>query len=296
MKKHLLFLITLVLVLSACTNPTPTPEVGQPNITVSILPQVYFVEKIAGDLVNVQAMAGTGDDPHTYEPTADQMRLLTESDLYLTIGVEFEDAWLPRFISANPEMQVVDSAAGVKRISATSNHEEPHGEEGSEAGELDPHIWLSPRLVKQISQNTADALIELNPANTETYQSNLTQWLNEIDQVDADIRTLLQDHSHNHFMVIHPAWGYFAKEYGLEMLAVEAEGQEPGPEELAQLLDLAQAYQINYLFVQKGINLKLAESIASQIGVQNVVELDPMAKDWVSNMRFIASRIAEAVK
>ncbi|MFZ3070823.1 MAG: zinc ABC transporter substrate-binding protein [Anaerolineaceae bacterium] len=296
MKKTILVVISLALVLAACASPSPTSQPGRLTVTVSILPQTYFVQKIAGDLVDVQALVGTGDDPHTYEPTSDQMRALTHSDLYFTIGVEFESAWMPRFSSANSDMQVVDSAAGVERIPIATDQNGELTEGGANAGELDPHIWFSPRIVKQISQNMADALIALDPANSAAYQLNLEEWLKEVDQVDADVRALLQNRTRDHFMVIHPAWGYFAEEYGLKMLAVETAGQEPGPEELAKLLDLAETYKVSCLFVQKGVNQKLARSIADQIGVAAVVELDPMAQDWPANMRFIAAKMAEALK
>lgn len=289
MKRGLVILILISLVTSACSSAPASTQPGKPVVIVSVLPQAFFVQKIAGDLVTVQAMVGTGDDPHTYEPTTDQMRNLADAQLYFSIGVEFEGAWLPRFSAANPNLKIVDSAAGVERIPVAPTSS------GQATGELDPHVWLSPSRVKQISSNIASALEEFDPSNAQVYQANLEAWLQEIDQVDADVRITLAGITREYFLVIHPAWGYFAEEYGLKMLAVEQEGQEPGPDDLAKIIEQARIYQINYVFSQKGANQKLAQSIADQLNGAQIIELDPMAQDWSENMRYVAAQLALAL-
>ena len=290
MKRYISFLILIILTLSACSSVPATPQANTPVVMVSVQPQAYFVQKIAGDLIEVQAMVGTGDDPHTYEPTTDQMRKMADAQLYFSIGVEFEAAWLPRFTAANPDLKIVDSTEGVTRISVSSI---PNGEE---KGEPDPHIWVSPSRVKQISANMAAALAELDPDNAPVYEQNLAAWLQEIDQVDADIRSALLGISRNVFLSVHPSWGYFAEAYGLQMLAVEQEGQEPGPDDLAKIIEQARAHQVTYVFTQKGVNQKLAQSIADQLGGAQIIELDPLAQDWSENMLYVAEQLAAALQ
>jgi len=290
MKKLTLALLLVILLLSACANVPATPQANKPVVMVSVQPQAYFVQKIAGDLVEVQAMVGTGNDPHTYEPTTEQMRSLTNAQLYFSIGVEFEAAWLPRFTAANPNLKIVDSAEGVVRLPAAPSTT------GEETGEPDPHIWLSPSRVKQISANMAAALAELDPSNATIYEQNLAQWLQEIDQVDEEISLALWGISRNVFLSVHPSWGYFADEYGLQMLAVEQEGQEPGPEDLAKIIEQARTHQVTYVFTQKGVIQKLAQSIADQLGGAQIVELDPLAHNWSENMRYVAAQLAAALK
>jgi len=290
MKRLGIVLLCAALLLSACA-PAAVEQADQLAVTVSVLPQAFFVRKIAGDLVSVQAIVGTGDDPHTYEPTAEQMRVLTKSRLYFSIGVEFEDAWLPRFGAANPTMTIVDSAAGVQRTPVSIIFGGT-----PEEGELDPHIWFSPERVKLVSRNIAQALESADPANKNVYRANLEAWLNEVDAVDVDVRAALAGISRRTFLVIHPAWSYFAQEYELEMLSVETHGQEPGPEELGAVLQLARENAVDTVFVQKGISQKLAQSIADQLGGARVVELDPMAENWSEAMLFLAAQLAEALK
>jgi len=298
LKKILIFSAILALVLTGCAGPKAQDFPDKLTISVSILPQQWFVDQIGGDRVRTQAMVGSGDDPHTYEPSPQQMTNLADSELYFTIGVEFEAVWLSRFESANPNMKIVDSAAGIERIPAlnANNNAEGSVEESANTGtETDPHIWFSPSRMKQMSQTMAEAMQGADPQNADFYQANLEALLIKIDAVDAEVRTQLQGAKRDHFMVVHPAWGYVAEEYGLHMLAVEIGGNEPAPETLSEIIALAKEYEINTLVVEKGSNIKLAQSITEQAGIPNIVEWDPMAYDWPATMLMIAETLHQAL-
>jgi len=291
MRKILLFSLILMLALTACATPAAKDEPEKLTISVSILPQQWFVDQIGGDLVRTQAMVGSGDDPHTYEPSPQQMTNLADSDLYFTIGVEFESIWLPRFEYANPDMKVVDAATGIKRIPAADEHEPADGV----GSEFDPHIWFSPLRMKQMVQTMAEAMQAADPLNADHYQSNLEALLKKIDAVDAQVKQQIEGSKRDHFMVVHPAWGYVAEDYGLTMLAVEIGGNEPAPETLSQIIELAEQYGINTLVIEKGSNARLATSITEQAGIQYVVEWDPMAYDWPTSMEMIAETLHRAL-
>ena len=291
MRKALLFSLVLILALAACASPVARDEPDKLDISVSILPQQWFVDQIGGDRVRTQALVGSGDDPHTYEPSPKQMTNLADSELYFTIGVEFETIWLPRFESSNPKMQVVDSAAGIERIPAIGEHENA----GSTGSETDPHIWFSPSRMKQMAQTMAQAMQAADPQNADFYQENLDALLVKIDAVDAEVRAQLEGSKREHFMVVHPAWGYVAQDYGLQLLAVEIGGSEPAPETLSQIIELAKEYGVNTLVIEKGSNARLADSIKEQAGIQYVVEWDPMAYDWPASMQLIAETLHRAL-
>ena len=291
MKKGLLISLILMLALTACARPPAQDEPDKLTISVSVLPQQWFVDQIGGDRVRTQAMVGSGDDPHTYEPSPQQMTNLANSQLYFTIGVEFEAVWLPRFESANPKMKVVDSAVGIERIPAVGEHENADGT----ASETDPHIWFSPARMKQMAQTMTDAMKQADPQNEEFFQANLEVLLKEIDAVDAEVRNQLEGSARKYFMVVHPAWGYMAKDYGLHMLAVEIGGNEPAPETLSNIIALAREHEINTLVIEKGSNARLATSITEQAGIRTIVEWDPMAYDWPASMRMIAETLYQAL-
>lgn len=285
MSKQSIILIILFLFLSAC-SPIPIDKNNSNiiQVSVSIPPQAYFVERIAGDLASTNILVGSGDDPHSYEPTPRQMRSISNSQVYFAVGVEFEDAWLPRFVSANPGLLIVDTSAGIQRISSTDEHEE---------GE-DPHIWLSPKLVRFQAQSIADTLMTLDPKNQLTYQAGLDLFLMDIDRLDISISEQFSSLSFRKFLTIHPSLGYFAMDYGLEMIPVEVEGQEPGAEELSNIIDLAKENKISVIFTQQAFSSKNAQVLAEEIGAM-VVVLDPLAYDWISNLQTITLEVASSL-
>ncbi len=266
--------IVLLLVLGGC-HPTAAPSSDKLTVTVSIIPQQYFVERIGGTRVTVNVMVMPGASPATYEPRAEQLAALSNSAAYFSIGVPFEDAWLEKIAAANPKMLLVDTTQGIRRM------------------DHDPHIWLSPRLVKIQARTIAQALSQLDPAHQAEYQVNLDAFLSEIDTLDAELRQTLSDVPQRKFMVFHPSWGYFARDYGLEQIPVEVGGQEPSAAELAALIQQAQANDIHVIFAQPEFSTRAAQTIANEIGGQ-VVLISPLALDWPANLRRVAQAIASA--
>lgn len=296
----------LVGTLGCRTAPAPA-ETGQIIVTVSIVPQQYFVERIGGEHVQVNILVPPGADAHTYEPKPAQLRALTRSQVYFTLGVEFEKAWMGRILGANPSLRVVDTAQGIERLPMVAHHEETprrtlrdrllsllgRGGEASSSGEaeMDPHIWLSPRLVRSQAQIIYETLAELDPAHREEYRAHFEQFLADIDALDREIAQSLSALESRTFMVFHPAWGYFAQDYGLTMLAVEVEGQEPSPQELAHIIALAKQEKIRVIFAQPEFSTRAAETIAREIGGQ-VLLISPLAYDWLGNLRAVAQAFA----
>jgi zinc transport system substrate-binding protein len=273
----------------ACRANEPGPAGdGGLGVVVSIAPQGYFVERIGGDRVSVSVMVEPGADPHTYEPKPEQMRALSRSAVYFSLGVEFEAAWLQKFAAANPALQIVDTIANIERMPMEV------AEEGHTAGELDPHVWLSPELVRVQSQAIYGALAELDPAHEAEYKANLDAFVADIDALEADIKQTLSGLKSAKFMVFHPAWGYFARDFGLEQIPIEVGGQEPSAQELAHLVQEARDEDIRVVFAEPEFSTQDAETIASEIGGE-VLLIDPLAPDWLENMRAVARTFAEVL-
>jgi zinc transport system substrate-binding protein len=272
---------------------------------VSIAPQQYFVQKIGGDQVEVSVLVARGADPHTYEPKPRQMATLAKTDVYFAIGGEFEKAWMPKIAAANPRMQIVPTDAGIVKIAMTGHH--PEDEEGRKAargkdmqhkratGEPDPHIWLSPPLVKIQAANIRDALVAVDPANRAHYEENFARFLQEIDVLDAELKSLFADSQGTRFMVFHPSWGYFAQAYGLEQVPIEIEGKDPKPAQLQELIHYAKEHGIKVIFTQPEFSAKSAEMVARDIGAQ-VVVADPLAENWAENLRTVGRKFKAALR
>ncbi|MEY2985367.1 MAG: Zinc transporter, periplasmic-binding protein ZnuA, partial [Cyanobacteriota bacterium] len=269
-------------------------------VTVTIPPQRYFVEKIGGDRLQVNVFVPGTSDPHTYEPKPQQLQALSATEAYVLVGLGFEAAWLDRLKSANQAMVFIDSSRGIEPLGMASHdhgghhhdvakpkeddhhhdHDDQTSTESTAVGEqprtADPHVWLSPTLVKQQATAIATGLSQLDPANADYYQGNLEQFLGEIEQLDQQIRQNLATVTPRQFIVFHPSWGYFAQDYGLEQIPIEVEGQEPSARELGQVIDLAEQHNLNVIFSEPQFSPQAAQAIAAAI--QGKVEtIDPLA-------------------
>jgi len=263
---------------------------------VSIVPQKYFVEKIAGDLAQVTVMVPPGASPATYEPRPSQMRALSRADLYFAIGVPFEKAWLPRFAAQNPKMKIVDITEGIRKVPMAA-HDHDHGHEGDRHPHetLDPHVWLSPPLVKILARNIAEALEKADPVHADTYRKNFAAFDRDLDALFATLKKRLAPCRGHAMMVFHPSWGYFARAFGLKQIPIEIEGKEPRSRELMHLIEEAKEHHVRAIFIQPQFSRRAAEVIARSIGAR-VIVADPMAYDWKRNLLSIADKVCEAAR
>jgi len=261
------------------------------DVVVSILPQKTFVEAIGGDKVNVTLMVQPGNSPHTYEPKPSQMIQVTKADLYFAIDVEFENVWLPKFKNLNKPMQIIDLTQNIQKISIKNDthakHHEKHDHEST-----DPHIWTDPKNVKIIAQNIYDALAKIDTTNKNYYKNNLQIFLTKIEKTDKTITQILSTLKVSRkFMVFHPSWGYFAKAYNLEQIAVEVEGKEPKPKALIHLLQVAKKEKVNAIFTQVEFSDAIAKIIGKELHIP-VIKVTPLAPNWSKNLIDIAKVIA----
>ncbi len=304
----LIFLFVLLSTLSACqpTSRTNVVDDSRTIVTVSILPQAYFVERIGGDAVEINVMVGPGEEPHTYEPKPDQMRALSYAKLFFTIGTEYEEAWLPRFRDVNPDLIFIDNADGIQRLPLSDPHQhddhaeyqEDHSDESdplSDEHGLDPHVWLAPANGKQIALNILNALKKEAPEHANIFQANYDALISDIDRLDQNIHSILEDVEQRTFMVFHPAWGYFAAQYNLTQIPIQIGGQEPSATELADIIALARSENIRVIFIQPTFSTANAEAIAQEINAEIAV-VDPLAQNWLENLETVAAAFAAALR
>jgi zinc transport system substrate-binding protein len=266
-------------------------------VFVSIAPQKYFVNQIGQERVNVQVMVSPGASPATYEPKPRQMAALAKTSVYFAIGVPFEKNWLKKIAAANPNMQVVHTDHGIQKIPMSAYHHhqtEPHSGKDRQ-GEPDPHIWLSPALVMIQARTIRDALQEIDPAYRSVYETNYEAFASTLAALDAELRNMFADKQGLQFMVFHPSWGYFAHTYGLKQVAVEIEGKDPKPAQLKELIEHARANEIKIIFVQPQFSSKSAKLVAKEIDGQ-VVVADPLAQDWLRNLREVVGEFKKALQ
>ncbi|MFP4630331.1 MAG: metal ABC transporter solute-binding protein, Zn/Mn family [Desulfohalobiaceae bacterium] len=275
------------------------------QVVVSIPPQKYFVQQIGGEYVDVSVLLPPGASPHGFEPKSSQMAELGQAQLYLAIGVEYEKNLLPKLESMHPELEIVHTEQGIRQIpmqgdgngSGNHSHDHKHEHEDSHDQEgRDPHVWLAPDLALIQAQNIYQALAGALPEKKPELQENLIGLQQEILELHQEIMTALQDvEPGSKFMVLHPAWAYFARTYGLVQIPIELEGKEPKARHLKELIDLAREEGIQVVFVSPQFSESSARQIADSISGE-ILSIDPLAQDWMQNMQEVADKFRQAVQ
>ncbi len=302
--KQTSILITILsfFLLTACV----TKQANETVVTVTIEPQRYFAEKIAGDKFKINCVVPAGQSPETYDPTPQQMIQIGRSIAYLRIGpIGFEQAWMDKIRENNPKLQVFDTSEGMNLLTDTEDddHAHEHGTHdhdahaGEEAhhhhhGGVDPHIWSSIAGAKTVAWNTLNAFIELDPENTEYFGQNYNKLVDEIDKTNTEIKQLLDPLTDRTFIIYHPALTYFANEFNLTQLCIEMDGKEPSPAQLKRLVETARANNARVVFIQQEFDQKNAELIAKETGCKLTV-INPLAYDWTKEMIHIAKALAD---
>ncbi len=309
---------------SAASAPAETSgEQDRIEVFVGIAPIAYLAERVGGGRVRVEVLIPPGQSPHTFEPTPRQMTALAESRLFCSVGLPFETRLLERLAELAEDLTIVDTSKNVPRLAMGGAH--GHDTQGHEPAERlgtseaetdadhtraasepersgtdverglpDPHVWMSPRNASHLAGAIGEALTDLDPAGAAVYRSNLDALEEDLERLDAAIAEALAPVAGETFYVFHPAFGYFADAYGLHQEAVEVGGHEPGARQLAGLTARAREAGVRVIFVQPQLSSRTAEAIAQEIGGA-VVPIDPLAYDYLDNLRAMAESVRAAL-
>jgi zinc transport system substrate-binding protein len=284
--QSLLLLVTILLPTFSYSFTNKNYEYSH-SINVSIAPYKYFVEKIAGDTVSVNLMVPSGSDSHSYEPSSRSILKASKADAWFRIGESFEQRAKQAMLSHHPKMEIIDLREGVSAIHAHGGH----GHACSHEDCRDPHIWLSVREGKKQARIIADTLVKLYPEHKDRYHNALRQFERELDVLDLELEAILLPLKSRTILVSHPAYAYLCRDYNLQQISIEFEGREPSPQQLTRLLKKARELQVKRVFVQTQHLSKGAKLVANELGAVTI-ELDPLAEDYMENLRHIAKQIA----
>jgi zinc transport system substrate-binding protein len=258
------------------------------QVVVSILPQAWLVEALGGEHVEVSVLVGPGHSPATFEPTVKQLAGLQAAGLLVTAGVPFELGLMPKIKG----MKDGPTLCGPEAQPGHDHHGDDHHHHHHD--ELDPHFWLDPLATAAHAETIRDALMRLDPDHAESYARNFAMVQTLLRKLDEDMGQILSACSGQAFFVFHPAYGHLARRFGLEQVAVETGGKDPGPRQLAGVIDKALATGARAIIVQPQFSRKTARVVADAAGLQ-VVELDPLNRDYLTNMRFMARTLARVL-
>ncbi len=303
---------------------------GKPVVFASVAPVAGLLKRIGGDRIEVETLAGPDQDPHGYSPTPKQLVALGESAAFFLVGMPFEDRLVDKLTESDGGLRIIDVAEGIEKLEMDEHHHHHHGDEHAhehdhehghahdetggaekeddhpheeedhadhgdhaahEGGDLsDPHVWLSPALLKKQAILIEHALMDIDPAGHDDYHANLDQLLGELDALDAELKTALAPLEGKPFYVFHGAFAYFAQAYGLKQEAIEVGGRSPEPKRVFELIEQAKAEGIKLVLVQPQFDTHSAQAIAEGIGGA-VVPVNPMDEDVFATLRLLAEKV-----
>lgn len=279
-----LTLAVSLLLAAGCTNQETSKDGDKKNVVaVTILPQKALVEAVCGDLAEVVAIVPSGNSPGNYEPTPQEMENFSRASVYFTIGVPTEKA------------NILPKAENMKIVDLPDKVAEVYPDREFSPGKRDPHIWLSPKRAKVMVEAIAETMANFDAENAKTYQENAEAFLKELDRVDTEIKEAFSGIQNPKFIVFHPAYGYFADDYGLEMYALEENGKEATPQHLQDMIDLAREENIKVIFSQAEIDSKQPDAFAEEVGGEKIM-LEPLSDDYIANLERMAEAISGAMK
>ena len=278
--KRLLILTAVLLLALAAAGCVSEPASDKPVIAVSIVPEETFVKAVAGDLADIIVMIPPGSNPENYEPTPAQRQNLETASLYFAIGVPAESQILRLLPAAAQNKIIFLNKAAAEVYPELSIGDSP-----------DPHVWLSPKRAAVMVETIAGVLADADPENQAVYQANAAAYIAELKSLETEIAGILEGAPQKTFIVYHPAFGYFAADFGLTQIALEDEGKEATMAHLMEMVDFAKANGIKVIFYQDEIDSSQAQAFAEEIGGK-AVALSPLAADYAANLKTMAEAIA----
>jgi len=300
--------LCLVLFLAACGKNEEKAQNTDEKVQVytTVYPLQYFTERIGGESVHVSSIYPAGANEHTFEPTQKDMMALADADLFFYIGLGLEgfvenakktladeEVNMIATVDAISDEQLAEAAHEEEETTSTDSHEhesessEDHSHEGHDHGDIDPHVWMSPKISQSLALSIKDALVEISPGQQKTFEKNYEELVSELQQLDADFEEMAHNAPNKTFFVSHSAFGYIANTYGLEQLAVAGlnSQDEPSQKELTKLIDLAEEKNIEYILFEQNVSSKLTEVIQKEIGAESLVlhNLGVLSKEDIQN-------------
>jgi zinc transport system substrate-binding protein len=315
--RSLIAMALAVVCLSSCERSTSDSDGGSgaPVIFASVPPVAGLVKHIVGDRIRVETLASANDDPHGYSPTPKQLVALGDADAFFVVGMPFEHQLVDKLKSGARQLRIIDVASDIERLEMDEHHhhhhhghDDEHGhDEGDDAEhesegetneatehdhetESDPHVWLSPALLKKQAMLIESALYDIDPDGHDVYHANLETLLANLDALDVELKSALAPWKGQSFYVYHGAFAYFAEAYGMTQEAIEIGGRSPEPKRVFELIEQAKADGVRLILVQPQFSTNSAEAIAEGIN-GTVVPVNPLEENVFATLRTLAEKV-----
>ena len=282
--------LALALVETGCLTEKSEPATasGKTPVLVAVEPIADLVERVGGDRVVVFALTPQGKDPETYAPTPGDLKSIVASKVFFRVGLPVEERFANNIASLAPSAKSVDLRAELEPL--PDAHSRGESDDDFDDDSIDAHVWTSPANARAMVPKIADALAELDPDFAESYRSAAAKLDEELRALQEETSERLVPWNGRAFFVFHPAYGYYAREFHLEQVAIEFEGKAPRPKDLQKLVERAKREGVRALIVQPEFNRSAAEALAAEAGAA-LVEHSPLQKDYFATVRSLTDAI-----
>lgn len=281
------------------------PE-GRLKVAASFYPLYDFAKKIGGEHADVVNLVPAGVDSHDWSPKLQDMKRISEADVFLYLGAGYE-GWVDDFLAAlngGDGPLAVEAARGAELIRLSGRagahaaasgeadgpadgsghgHDHENGHEhdnnhGHDHGhDVDPHVWLSPKQAAVLADNIKDAFAKADPDHRADYEARHAELLDRLRELDGKLQTLAAEASQKTFIVSHESFGYLARDYGLTQLGVMglSPDAEPTAKKLREIRETAERLGIRYILFEELVSPRVAETLAASLGIETLV-LNPL--------------------
>lgn len=278
--KKTIFIIFLSLFLLSCSSQKSN---NNPTIYVTITPLKALVEEITCGDFAIEVVVPEGASPESFEPTARHISAMSEAEFVFEVGLINFEQNLVKHLGDN----LINLSEGIEPMAGCCSHAHHHGHHHSHG--IDPHIWTAPRTLRTMVENARDVIVEHYPDSVK-YQSVAETLLERIDAIDSRCTEKIKASDAHTMMIYHPAYTYFARDYGIEQIAIEQEGKEPTPRQLTALVERAESEGINAIFIQPQYSADKVRAIAESCNAE-IIFTDPLSKDILSEIERITDII-----
>lgn len=310
MIRKLLLILIVTLLVVACQSSIapiassgPTANTGSLKVVAAETFLADIAQHVAGTRLTVKALMPIGVDPHSFEPTPQDVALVADSTVFIVNGAEFEHFLEKLLQNAGGQRAVIEASAGLKSRQPSDNEilDDPHG---------DPHFWLDPNNAITYVENIRDALSKADPDGAATYKANAAAYIAKLEELDRWIaEQVAQIPEANRLLVTnHESFGYYADRYGFRIIGtiIPSVGTEASPsaQQLAALIDHIRATGAKAIFLETGTNPQLAQQVASETGAKVVSDLfthsisEPggRAPTYIDMLKFNTTAIVSALQ
>ncbi|MDE6511064.1 MAG: zinc ABC transporter substrate-binding protein [Muribaculaceae bacterium] len=284
---HGILLMMLVMILGGCSGGRKDDRAA---IAVSFEPQAWMLRRIVGDDYDIITLLPAGSDPETYQPSISTMKGLGKTEAYFTLDTDGFEKTITSTLSSNfPDLKVVDCTEGVEKIYGTHSHDH-HNDGGHEhdGEEFDPHMLASIKNSIRIADNLTRHMTEINPEKADTYRAAGENLKKRLQSMDDSITGM--NLNGKTFAMRHPSLSYFARDYGLSQIALQASGKEASPIQLRRQMEEMKDADTKLFIVEREHSSSGDNETVSQLGLK-CIEVSLNSADWLDDIMKIADEI-----